>query len=235
MTPEKRKPAASKRRPKAAASRKRAPAKRKAKAAPKRKASASEPARTAAAVPAPEEGGLSQRTQRGLAAAVIALLAALVFLAFAVTGDDDDEGDQAGPVAPVELTASELANRVSDFDHPVYWTGDAPPDRYELSSTNEDRVFIRYLTPRAQVGDERPIFPTVGTYPVADAIADLEAAAAQGETGLEQREGYSLLVEDETRVYVVFDDQPELEIEVFDPRPGRALDAIDSGTLEPID
>jgi hypothetical protein len=177
---------------------------------------------------------LDTRTVRlGLAGLVV--VAVIVFLAVKLLGGDDDNTDTDGPVG---LSEEELIDRAGDFDHPIYWVGPDPSvDQYELTATSDGRVYVRYLVSGAAPGDQRPSFRTVGTYEVADAKVSLQTSKDAGGTGsLTHENGFDLLRGGSRQnVYVALDDQTGLQIEIFDPQPGAALELAKSGALKPIE
>lgn len=153
---------------------------------------------------------------------------------------DDDEGAAAGTGATA-ATQSDLANLASEVGHPIYWAGPRPPGlgagvSYELTQTSDGRIYVRYLTPGAQVGDPRPTFLTIGTYPVGNGQAAIRRAARKSDANTERLSDGVLLLEPEARashVYLAYPDS-EYQIEVFDPAPGRALRLVSTGAIEPI-
>jgi hypothetical protein len=81
----------------------------------------------------------------------------------------------------VAATRADLRSLGRELGHPVFWAGGDTDATYELTRTSDGRVFVRYLTGGAAVGDSSPDFLTVGTYPQKDALAKLRSAAtAQG-------------------------------------------------------
>lgn len=150
-------------------------------------------------------------------------------------GSSGDTGDQGNAVA---LTASQLPARASALGQPAYWLGPrAGTESYELSTTPDGRVYVRYLTNGAEAGDPRPDFVTVGTYQVDEAEQALRDAAenSRGSQALSQEDGYQLLSSGQaTNAYVVFDEQPDVQVEIFSPQPGEAAALAKSGALGPI-
>jgi len=61
----------------------------------------------------------------------------------------------------------------------VYWAGAPSKDTYELTRTTDGRTDIRYLPPGVAVGDTRPDYLTVGTYPLTNAYALVRTTAAR--------------------------------------------------------
>ena len=176
--------------------------------------------------------------QRGLLAFLAVV--AVVVGAIALLGDDSDDGaaTSGGEPEAVALTAVELVEEASTFDHPVFWVGSrVGTDRYELSSDANENVYVRYLTGDAEAGSAEADFLTIGTYPLPDAKQALKQAAqeAAGVQQLSRLVGYEVLgSQNTTNAYVVFDDQPELQIEIYSPEKGEAEQLATSGALEQI-
>lgn len=172
----------------------------------------------------------------------VLVVAAVVIGAIALLGGGSDDSsaspaEEGSDSNAAALSASELLARGSSLEQPAYWIGPrAGTASYELSSTPDGRVYIRYLTGDAEAGDPRPDFLTVGTYSVAEAKQALEEATrGEGQT-LSHEEGYEVLSSKQaTNAYVVFDDQPELQVEIFSPQPGEAAELATSGALRQLE
>lgn len=167
-------------------------------------------------------------------------VAVLVVVGIAIFGDGEDSCAVGIPEngQPVSVSESELTCNAAGLGHLAYWVGPQPStSSYEVTSSADGRIFIRYLTGGASAGDERPDFLTVGTYAVPDALGALRSAKAEDDSQrLSARNGYSLLEgASGLNAYVVFDDEPDLQIEVYSPRAGRAVDLARSGALEPLE
>jgi hypothetical protein len=173
-----------------------------------------------------------RRAIAGLIAATV-----LVVLAIVIFGGDDDSGGGSSGEA-VALSESELLEKSGTLGHPTYWVGPRPgTTSYELTTTPDGRNYIRYLTGDAEAGDPLPSFLTVGTYSVPNAKQALQKAieGGEGKVKVSHHDGYEVLAGGSgANAYVVFDDQPDLQIEVFSPRPGEALKLANSGALIPL-
>jgi len=169
--------------------------------------------------------GLRRSRLPGIVAAA-ALAAVAVVLAVA-GGDDESPATERPPriVGPAALI--ELAD---DLGHPVYWAGPRPPRRLELSERSGD-TYVRYLPPRASAGAEGALL-TVGTYAVADAAAAVRRAAAEAGVAVESGPRGSVVLAESapTSAYMVRPGS-DLQVEVFDPRPGRAAELVRSGAI----
>jgi hypothetical protein len=148
-------------------------------------------------------------------------------------GSRSTEGE-AGSGESVVLSEHELLGRAETLEQPVFWFGRRPGvEGYELEANTKGDVYVRYLTAKS-VGDPRAGSLTVGTYPLPEALPSLERAAreAGGKETVQRREGFSTLASSDSHsVYVVFDEQPELQIEAYSPKPGEAEELVDSEAL----
>ena len=180
-------------------------------------------------------GNLDVKTVRlGLLGLVV--VAAIAFVVVTLVGGDDDSPEEPAN-EPIGLSESELVSAAADFSHPAYWIGPLPTtEQYELWDTGDGRIYVRYLPQGAEVGDPNPNYLTVGTYAVPDAKSALDAAQEGGGAKGDaiEKDGYTVLEGSGGNVYVVFDDQPDLQIEVFAPGQGDALELAESGALKPI-
>jgi hypothetical protein len=175
------------------------------------------------------------RVRRWVLAGLIA--AGVVVLAIVLFGGDSGDDSSAGEAEAeaVALSEAELLAETSGLGGPAYWVGPREgTESYELTTTEDGRIYIRYLTGDAEAGDESAEFVSVGTYPFPDAKAGLQRSAQEGGGEIEQGQGYELLVGDNDNAYVVFGDEPEMQVEIYSPQPGEAEQLARDGSLEPI-
>jgi hypothetical protein len=174
-----------------------------------------------------------QRRRLGVAASV-ALVAVAALLAF--FGGGGEEEDSALRSAPHLVDATELAEAESALGHPVYWAGPLPDQRLELSVEPDGSVYLRYLPPGAAVGSSSGAYLTVGTYPVADAQAALRRTAASAGAGIGRVADGGIVLENPESAGSVYLAYPgsDLQIEVYDPAPGGAMELIEAGEIRPV-
>jgi hypothetical protein len=119
--------------------------------------------------------------------------------------------------------------------HPVYWAGPRPGATYELTTSPDGRVYVRYLTGGASVGSPLPDFLTVGTYVVPNAEAAVRTAAAQpgavkvpvpGGVGFYNRAR-------PTSVYFAYPGS-NVQVETYDPSPPMARQLVETGAIKPV-
>lgn len=179
-----------------------------------------------------ERGTVEQRRRAIGAVAAIGLLAVASILA--LTGGHDDSRPSPQAAARIVRTA-DVEDLERSLGHPLYWAGPRAAEDLELSVEADGSVYLRYLPPGARPGDPRQ-FLTVGTYPVADAQAALRRTAAADGTQVDVRgDGSVVLLNPSSSgsVYLAYPGS-DLEIEVYDPQPGRALELIRSGAIEQV-
>lgn len=184
-----------------------------------------------------EEGGagagaLAGRRRLWGAVASIALLATAAVLA--IVGGE--EGAPGVPSPPTIVSTGDVEELASQLGHPVYWAGEPAEGSLELTAEGDGSVYLRYLTEDAEAGDQRQIFLTVGTYPVVDAQNALRRTARENGTDLDRLEDGATVLPNPSSSGSVYLAYPggDLEIEVYHPDPGKALELIRSGAIEAV-
>ena len=155
----------------------------------------------------------------------------------------DDANDKAKPAAglvqigtPTVLSEAKLHEFGGAQPTPVYWAGPLPNRRYEVTQTSAGRSYVRYLTPRASIGDAAPRFLTVGTYPGTNAYGALQAIARRSSSESVKTQSGALVVYDKkkpTSVYFAFPGQ-NFQVEVYDPRGDRARRFVLGGKVQRV-
>jgi hypothetical protein len=171
------------------------------------------------------------------AAIVGLLIAAIVVVLFIVLKNNDDGNSEPAATSGAEgVSVSQLRNVASSVDHPVYWAGERPGKRYELTITDQGNIFVRYLDPDTPVGSRSVASLTIGTYPVADAFAATKSVAAKpgSKTGQTPDGGFVVTNSDNPNsVYIAYPGSDH-QIEVYDPNPKTAFSLAESGAVVPI-
>ncbi len=142
----------------------------------------------------------------------------------------------AGRAPAKAATVADLQALATQVGHPIYWAGDEPGTTYELTQTTDGRIYIRYLPQGVSVGDPKPNYLTVGTYPQANALTTLQATAraAHAETITLTRGAIAYVAKNRpTSVYVARPGEDVL-VEVFDPSAARAKQLATSGSVQPV-
>jgi hypothetical protein len=135
------------------------------------------------------------------------------------------------PIGPTVVSASALKILARDLGQPIYWVGPEAGDRYELTRTATNDVYVRYLPLGVEAGAHRK-YPLVATYPLAGALDALLGGdngqiltVAGGKGGIAAVERGK-----PTNVRVAFPDV-DFQIEVYDPSAREARKWATSAAL----
>jgi hypothetical protein len=137
-----------------------------------------------------------------------------------------------GPVVVNVERIRELAHSVG---HPIYWAG-RQPGADELTVDVNGNVFIRYLPEGVPAGSRRRTSLTVATYPFANAYGTLQTASRQAGATVGHTPDGGLVVAAKAspdNVHVAYP-RSDIQVEVYDPHPGRALELATAGAIVPI-
>jgi hypothetical protein len=167
--------------------------------------------------------------------AAIAVAIAVAFVAWLLLRDGDDSDPQGAK--PKAATIAELEQLPGEVGHSVYWAGPRAGNTYELTQTESGRIFIRYLPEGVEVGDDRPSYLSIATYPYKDAYDTLvELSRRKGSLSRKLDDG-GIAVSSPKRpesVYIAYPDE-NLQVEVYDPSVEKARDLAFSGRVRPIE
>ena len=200
-----------------------------------------------AAIPPPRErpaGGTQRMRGLRIRGAIAATGLAALALLSGCGGDSDtatDTGGIAGPQAQKTVrvvSESGLSSAVSPAGYPVYWVGPRGGVKYEVTLITDGRTYVRYLPPSEKAQTENK-YLTVGTYAQVDALAVLKRLAKEPGQNTVAIPGGGLALEHTgegaaTGVYAAYPGV-DTQIEVFDPKPGRALELAKSGALSQVE
>lgn len=178
-----------------------------------------------------------RRPFRALTGALPVLIAALALIAGCGGGEAVNPATTGTRAAPVKASADALRRVASVVDHPVFWVTGQTPATYELTQTPDGRIYIRYLPKDVVLGDPRPNFLTVGSYPQADAFTAVQRAAKRPGALVTDLPGGGLMVSQKDAPTSVFFATPKSSVlvEVFDPAASRAARLVGSGVVRAID
>lgn len=159
-------------------------------------------------------------------------LVAISLLALAISGCGEDEKPLT-PGAKI-VTEQQLKTEVAKLGYPVYWLGPKQNTVLEFTKRADGRVYIRYLKPGTTAGSYDR-FLTAGAYPMPDAykvvkqigqLPDATKVKVKGGVGAQS-------AKKPESVYVAFRGK-DLQLEVYSPDSGVAVDEVTSGNLVPF-
>lgn len=166
--------------------------------------------------------------------ALLAIGLAIFLSGWLILGGRDDASAPANGASAA--SESKLRSFAASSSTPVYWAGPREGQTYELTRTADGRVYVRYLPDGVEVGDPRPQFLTVGTYPRPNAWAELRRAAREGGAVSRRLPNDGMMVFSRSRptsVYVGYAGG-RYQIEVYEPSPGSARELVLSGRIVPV-
>jgi hypothetical protein len=173
---------------------------------------------------------------RAIAGVVVLVAAALVIWLVARGGNDSSPSTASATPAPnAAASPAELANVANSVKHPVYWIGEKSGFTYELTKAKNGNLWVRYLPAGVAVGDTRPNFLTIGSYPQANAFKNVQATAKKKGVQSFGVPSGGVAVEYTARpssVYVAYPASNVL-VEVYDPSPATARSIVKSGDIRP--
>jgi hypothetical protein len=142
-------------------------------------------------------------------------------------------GATAAQAKPVAATPERLMAFAEARDVSLYWVGPSRGRTYELTEAPDGALYVRYLDGGAEVGDPRPDFLTVGTYPQPDAFETVTKASKNPGAQVERLKDDGLAVANRSRPnswYLAYPESDEL-VEVFSPDAGRARELVEAGRV----
>lgn len=180
------------------------------------------------------------KASRAVAVRVGTALAAVLAIGlaawlFAFSDRSSSAATESGTQA-VLVSEQGLGDIATKAHHPVYWAGPIAGTSYELTTMKDGRIYVRYLPDGVEVGDPRPIYTTVGTYPQANAYGVLKRTSTRsGSKAVDTTRGALVVTNTKTptSVYFAFKNSPYI-VEVFNPSAWKALQLTLSGQIRPI-
>lgn len=140
----------------------------------------------------------------------------------------------AGKRTTVLVSEQGLKTLARAVRQPIYWAGQQPGYRLELTREADGRVFVRYLPAGTHVGANKPLV-TVGTYPLKNAYSVTQAVAAKsGSVTVRTPTGIAFYSRaTPTNVYLAFP-ASDVQVEVYDPWAPGARRLVESGAVAPV-
>jgi len=202
-------------------------------------AKAKPPKTTPSPTPPPDPAPWQPSRYARLAVLGVIGVAAAVTIAFVVgKGGKSSPGTtqvKVAPIGPTLVSASGLKTLARDLGQVIYWAGPVAGDKYEVTRSTTNDVYVRYLPAGVKAGTQERKHLLIVTYPLAGALDSLVASTnrelltvAGGKGGLA-----AVVRGAPTNVRVAFPNV-DFEIEVFDPSPRKARHVATSAALKPV-
>jgi hypothetical protein len=182
-------------------------------------------------------GVAAEKRRRQLSVGMSLVLVAVAAVLAIVGGGGNEDEVASGSIPPQLVEADALPDLEEFLGHPLYWAGAREGLELELSADVEGNAYLRYLPEGTEAADPRQTFLTVGSYPVADAQDALRETAAESGLRVERLDEGAVLLRNPSApgsVYLAYPDG-DVEIEVYHPDPGRAMELVRAGAIERVD
>lgn len=174
---------------------------------------------------------------------VLGILVALLVVAagaggWLLRGTDDESSSAASSDAgysikvgvPTILSPSQLKSFAGDHA-PVYWAGERPDTKLEVTLTSKNAIFVRYLPEDEKAGSSKK-YLTIGSYDSIDGYAALTAAKRNVATVAQAQQGAVIAVFKNRPLSTYFSfKNGGFQVEVFSPRAGESKRLTDDGTI----
>ena len=138
--------------------------------------------------------------------------------------------------APKAMTPTELKSLAASLGHPVYWAGTKAGTTYEVGTSSNGQVSVRYLPQGTKVGAQGE-YLTVGTYPYPGAFEAIKALTTSPNIVTIKLPGGGLAVLDKTgprkNIHLAYPGS-DYQIEVFDPSARTARQVVATGKVKSI-
>jgi hypothetical protein len=179
-----------------------------------------------------DEGRLSANSRLGVVIAVAVALGVVAYFAF-TGGDDDKPAAPGAPNPPAPVSETDLSGLSKSLGQPVYWAGGKKDTQFQLTR-QKDQIRVAY--PAAAGANAAQGLLTIGTYRLPDALAAVLRAGKTPTAKVYELERGGRAVSDSNRptnVYFAYPKQ-DFQVEVYDPKPGRALKLVLRGKVRPV-
>ena len=173
-----------------------------------------------------------------IAVLITSIVTALLVFGFtSIFSSDTSTSASQTTTGQLALSEAELKSVVANLNSVVYWVGPLENAKYTLDVTDAGAAFVRYLPNGEGANDTAKNYLIVATYRVNAAYDAIKTAG-------NEQDGIALMTSDgaavyynknaSTNVYIAYPGQ-DLQIEVFDPTPGKALQLVNTtGLVKPI-
>ena len=168
----------------------------------------------------------SHRVRIGAIIALAVASGVVVWLVVQNNGGSSTPRAQAHGNQPVAASRHRLRVLAASLGHPIFWLGPEPGYTYELTQTQNGKIYIRYLPHGVRVGSAKP-YLTVATYPFPGAFPAIQR--------LTQARGALAVVDGQypKSIHLAYPGS-NFQVEVYDPLPSTTRKIVASREIVPV-
>jgi hypothetical protein len=167
----------------------------------------------------------------GLIAGAVVVM--LLLWTLVIKADDDAESSDRPEIVDV----GDIATTAASLGHSIYWAGERPGTKLELSESDAGRVYIRYLPKGAEPGVRSARFLTIATYPLENPAAALRRAkVTRPDAELARSDAGALMLIDPAApgsIRVAYPGASE-QVEVYTPNVADGVELVRRDRIEPV-
>lgn len=179
-----------------------------------------------------------QNRRTVLIGGAVAIIVIAAIVSFAAGGDDSPSSSGNGITAsatavPVNTDGLRAAVTAVGGTGKVYWAGEEAGFTYVLRTEANGQASVRYIPEGGDANAAGAVYRVLGSYPIKGAFEVTKKAANTPDSVLLTNSDGSVVVYDKrktTNVYIAFPDV-DVQVEIFDPTPGKALELATSGRI----
>lgn len=194
-----------------------------------------------AAPPSNARTWLDQNRRAVLIVGAVVVIVVAAIISFTVGGDDKKSSSSNTTIAatqqpPVNAEGLKTAVAAVGGAGKVFWAGEEAGFTYVLSTQENGQASVRYIPADGDPQAGGPVYRVLGSYPIRDAFNVTKKAGEAADSVLLTNSDGSVVVYNKnktTNVYIAFP-KVDVQIEIFDPTPGKALELATSGRIVAI-
>ena len=179
--------------------------------------------------------------QRAAAIVVAAIMVGAAVWGLTACNRDGDPSSTSSSTAMASgdariVSEEELAGLPAEVGHEVFWAGPVAGSEIEFANDAAGNVHIRYLTDGAEAGEPTQTYLNIGSYPFEGAYeATRNLSNGEGLVKVTEHGGVGFFdPSNPYSVIIAWPEQPNLQVEVYDPEKNRALEIVRSGDIVPV-
>lgn len=134
---------------------------------------------------------------------------------------------------PRVLESSDVNTISNEIGQTIFWAGERPGTKIELSNDEIGNTHVRYLTGGAEPGDPNPAYLDIGTYPFKNGYSVISKMSQDDQLKQIKADGMVGFYDPKrpTNIYLGFADSPDFQVEVFHPESEAAIEVVRSGDI----